>query len=45
MLFIFKEMRGIDMDDSQLLQNIEKLVNEEHALMKQAEDGQAELLN
>ncbi len=27
------------MDDSQLLQNIEKLVNEEHTLMKQAEDG------
>ncbi len=27
------------MDDSTLLQDIEKLVNEEHALMKQAEGG------
>ena len=27
------------MDDSQLLQNIQKLVNEEHALMQQAEEG------
>ncbi|GAC1387497.1 MAG: DUF2630 family protein [Ktedonobacteraceae bacterium] len=28
------------MNDSELLQNIEKLVNEEHTLMKQAEGGQ-----
>ena len=28
------------MDDSELLHTIEKLVNEEHALMKEAEGGQ-----
>lgn len=28
------------MDDSELLQTIEKLVNEEHQLLKQSEEGQ-----